>query len=278
MDLFSPFQVSWIRDVDLSNASTAGDLGKIVGKFSSAHKLLLSAKELNAKHPLRAQVAAQGFVVDLESLKNYELRRWLEKELRRLGISPRDEEALVSLLSAGEESPDRLASMSEQLACFCSEATFSVSDVAQLFVFHAIPGEFEFLDSLVAGNTKRCELMLTELLLTGKSAFMLLALISRSFSNYLAVRLLLDERASPQDIRQKLGLSPWVYNKAVAAGQRYSAGQLVEVMQTLVRIDSRLKNRSLGPDALLSELVLNLGASQKASKSRRPAWPSPLPI
>ncbi len=255
LSLFTSKEVSYIRDVDHCLPAVATELARIVPRFGTSHRLLLTAGVMLTSNPLMQVLSEQNACIRFEALKGFELHRWLEKELKRSGFKSWNESALTALLSASEESPDRLAAMTHQLSLFCEGETLSAPDVAALFVHQTTPGEFEFLDALIAGNVPKCEIMISEFFRSGKNQFMILALVARSFSNYLAVRTMLDEGIAPQAIREKLGLSQWVYNKAVNATRRFSADRLTSVMKTLVSIDSRLKNRSVGAEILMSELV-----------------------
>jgi DNA polymerase III delta subunit len=103
--------------------------------------------------------------------------------------------------------------------------------------------------------------MISGLLAAGKSPFMLMALLNRSFSSYLAIRSLMDEGQNPQDVRQTLGITPWVFNKQLPIARRYSSDDLSRAFKTLVSVDSKLKNRSLSPDVLMSDVIHQLRPS-----------------
>jgi DNA polymerase III delta subunit len=224
-------------------------------KFCVDHRLVLSASALPASHALRKIKNERFALVELSDLRGFELRRWAERELKREGFARWDEETIDLLCLTAEESADQVASMIKQLALYTDSPNLSMNDIAQLFVQRVVPGEFDFLDALANRNHGKCELMITDLLRSGKNPFMLLSLIARSFSNYLAIATMRAEGVSPATIRQELGMAPWVYNKAEAILRRHSPDSLASAIHTLVRVDSRLKNRSLGVDLLMSELI-----------------------
>lgn len=274
LSLFCTLEASYVRDIEACSPSIATELLRVVPRFSETHRLLLTAGELPTSHPVKSAFVKMNACIQLDALRGFELHRWLEKELRRCGFRSWEESAVSAIISAAEESPDRAAAMTHQLALFCEGEVLTASDVHTLFIHQTIPGEFDFLDALIAGNVKKCELMISEFFRSGKNQFMLLGLISRSFSNYLAVSTMLEEGYEAQTIKQKLSLSPWAYNKAVSASRRYSPDRLSSVMGALVAIDSRFKNRSISPETLMSQLIEDVGRAGRSMQHthKSPGW------
>lgn len=255
LSLFSRKEVTWIRDVEECSAQSLQGLTALFERFCLEHRLILSASALPAGHALRKIKNERFSVFELPGLHAFELRRWAERELKRAGFTRWDNETIDLLCLTAEESADQVVGMIQQLALYADSPSLTVNDIAQLFVQRVVPGEFDFLDALAGRNHGKCELMITDLLRSGKNPFMLLSLIARSFSNYLAIAAMRAEGVPPATIRQELGLSPWVYNKAEAILRRHSPDSLTSAIHTLVRVDSRLKNRSLGVDLLMSEMI-----------------------
>jgi DNA polymerase III delta subunit len=86
----------------------------------------------------------------------------------------------------------------------------------------------------------------------GSSPFMLIGLLTKTFTNLLRLRVMLDRGYQQQDIRNELGLSPWLFSKYLPTAKRISTTQLSKTLEALLVADYRIKDRSLGPDAVFS--------------------------
>jgi membrane-bound lytic murein transglycosylase B len=251
LSLFAKQEFSWIRNLEECPSGLTKHFPKLLGRYSENHVALFTATELPASNPVLEYCKKDKSLIPLEALKGFELHRWVERELRRAGFKEANEDAITTLIAAAEEHVDSLAGMVEHLWLYCESPALTKEDVHSVFIHKTVPGEFDFLDALVGGNIGRAEVMISGLLASGKSPFMLMALLNRSFSNYLSIRSLLDEGQNTQDVRQTLGLTPWVFNKQMPIARRYSSEDLLRGLKTLVSVDSKLKNRSLSPDVLI---------------------------
>ncbi len=260
LSLFTPLRFFIFSDIDELSTDLLPTFQEIIRTLSKDSKLIICGSALPEKHALKKLFKEKDLLVELEELRGHELTRWVARELKRSGINRYSEGVVDTLVLCGEEAPDKIARLLEQLVVYCDSDSINSEDLSRLFVHHITPGEFELLDAIQAKKIAKVEVMLREILASGKSPFMLLALISRSYSNYLLLKALSDAGLSQQELRQRLGMTPWVFNKYVAASKNRSLGSLKNNMRQIMRTDSILKNRSLGPEAVLSELVSGLMA------------------
>lgn len=264
LSLFTQQEFFWIRNLESCPAPTLKHIPRLLERASPSHAVIFTSTSLPQTHPIQKYCLQKKTLVVLDELKGFELQRWTERELRRLGFTAVPDDAIVTLLHAADASPDRIAAMAEHLWLYSDSPSLTRADVEALFAVHTVPGEFEFIDSLVSGNVARSELMSSSLLRGGKNPFLLLSLLNRSFSSYLTIKALLSEGLSPQEVRQRLGTSPWAFNKQLPIAQRYSLGELRRCMRTLMVIDGKFKNRSLGPELLMSELIRGVRREARA--------------
>jgi len=261
LSLFTKQEFSWIRNLEDCPTGVQKQLPKLLKRYSTTHIALFTATDLSASHPVMDHCKKDKTLIALAPLKGFELHRWVERELKRAGFKEAPEDAISTLINAAEEQVDALAGMVEHLGLYCDSSVLTKEDVHTVFIHKTVPGEFDFLDALVGGGIARAEVMISGLLAAGKSPFMLMGLLNRSFSGYLSIRSLMDEGENPQEIRQKLNIAPWVFNKQLPVARRYSSEDLKRALKTLVRVDSKLKNRSLSPDVLMSDVIHELRPS-----------------
>lgn len=258
--LFASTQFWLIRNVDALDAAGQKRLQQIVESAPPGIKFILTAAKLNANAAFRKYFVGASTLIELDELKGFELTRWVQKELTQAGIKKFEENVPEILISIGEEDPDRIAKAIEHLALYVDGPEVKRADIGAVFIERPDLNEYELLDLLAGGNKVKAEFLLGELLSSGKNPFLLLSLLFRTYSNYLAIKVLESRGSQPGDVRQRLGMTPWVYNKTSSGCRRYSVDKLQSLIDALLNADSKLKNKSLGPENILSELIFKLAA------------------
>ena len=258
LSLFSGKRFFLIREIESLAVPLQKPLLELIKRLSDDTKLIMIGSKLAQSNPIRKTLEQGESVIELEELKGTDLRRWVQKELKRLGFMKFSEGTIEMISALGDESPDQIVKIVEHLAVFCDSDQITPQDIQKVFVQRLAPGEFDFLEAVVQGKTVKAEVLLHNLLAGGKNPFLLLALFARSFSNYLAIKSLLQKGLQPNEIRDLMGMSPWVFNKNIAAARNYTMEKLKNCLGLILKADSRLKNRSLGNEAIFSDLLFGL--------------------
>jgi hypothetical protein len=68
---------------------------------------------------------------------------------------------------------------------------------------------------------------------------------------------------SANEIRTNLAISPWLFNKYLPLAKRLTPELASKGTESLLKADFTLKDRSLGPAAIFSELAQKLKSFQK---------------
>ena len=100
--------------------------------------------------------------------------------------------------------------------------------------------------------------MISQLLDQGVSPFPLLGLLHRNYASYHALNQLLKSGMSPEQCARAVDSPPWLVKKIAPLAQRYTLPNLKIAIAAIARADSLLKNRSLGPEGIMSELLESL--------------------
>lgn len=230
------------------------------GSHNGCSTLIIRARELSAAHALRKALKGAP-VIELEELKGTELVKWVERDLQSAGVSRFGSDVPHALVNLGNESPDQIHRLIEHLALYCEQGEeISSATLGAVFPLQFTPDEYELLGLIVSKRTAAAEIMIQQLLSAGKNPFLLLNLIARNYSTWLALRSLLDKGITPADARARLNLPPWLFNKHLPAVKSRSLQQLKKGIEDLLRADATLKNRSLGTDVVFSELIHSLAA------------------
>lgn len=222
--------------------------------------LLLVGEELAANSVLRKQCAAAQRLAIFENLDGAELTAWCEKELRRAGVNKWEPQVPHTLAAAAEGSVDRAHALISHLEVYLDGESATIDSLQQLFPGRVHASEYDLVDSITSRKPLEALVLTRKVLASGKNPFLLLSLLSRSIISYSRIKSLLTASASRDQMRDQLRLPPWLLDKQLSAASRFTTGELMEGIRSLLRADSLLKNRSLGPDSVIEELVGKLSA------------------
>ena len=257
--LFSKERFFLINGLDNLPSALNKSFLNITSKDYPSLYLVMTAAKFAANSQIYNFYKKTALVVDLPQLKNLELVRWTERELKSQGIKSWDEGLPEALLQCAEGSPDKISELVEKLSLFLEEPSAHMQDLREISQHSADPSEFQLLDNLKHKKLFwKSELLIEKIFQSDKNAFALLGLIARTYNNYLSMAYMKDQGAGLQEIRQKLGLPPWLFNKQVEASKAYELKRLCSSMKSVLKADSKLKNRSLGEKAIFSELIEGL--------------------
>ena len=256
--LFSKREIIIIQQVEELDAACAKALAQILEGPQLAVDVVLWGDALPAAHALKKLCVKRSAVFELPELKGPTLKRWCEKELKLNGVGDIGDTVVDLLLSLSGGSLDVLHALCEHCGLYADGGKLNSADLHKLFVEQIEPSEFELVDTLQSSNRARVELLLQQTIESGKSPFALIGLISRVFANYLSIAHLLKQGRTPADIRNELGLTPWILNKTLPVAKKYSVSRLAQIQRQILRADSKLKNKSLGNDLVLAQLLSEL--------------------
>lgn len=261
--LFEPKPVVVLPEVESLKGEFERNLAKIYDGKQPFGLLFGLATSLPATSPLRKAAQVVGGYVELEQLSGALLKKWVARELKNAGINSFSDPIVDHLVQAGAEQPDQINQCVEKLALYLNENEEPTIEVMQ-YLFHTTSEaqEFALLSSLLNDPAGSREALISRLFAEGKNPFQLLALIARSYAQYLSVKSSLERGEMLADIRGKLGVTQWVFERQLEGAKRFSRSRLKSAMNAVLKADSQLKNRSLGQEAIFSVLGASLSGKQ----------------
>ena len=161
------------------------------------------------------------------------------------------------VLSLATEDPDDITHLIEKFSLYLNGDPPTTVALSALEPGRSIASDFTLADSLLGSKRIQTEVLLHQLLNQGSVPMMLMGLLTKTFVTIFRIRTLLDRGFSQQDIRNDLALTPWLFTKYLPLAKRLSMAQIEHCTEVLLKTDFRLKDRSLGPAALLSSLAYN---------------------
>ena len=253
--LFASVRFFYIRNIEHLPTALLKDTVALVEQVPECSKLVFVASKLPDSNPLVKLCQARETFIRLEELKAAKLRRWIEKGLEAACIRDYPKELLDLLVQQGEGSADKIADLIERLSLLAEDGKLSRHDLAAVLSLRTEQSEFELIDAIADKNSVRAQITLEKLSQAGSNPFILLSLIARNFGQYLRIKEWLRRGGSSAEVQDRLGLSPWLFNKQLKTANGRSLEQLKSSLINVLRADSKLKNKSLGTETILSELV-----------------------
>lgn len=255
--LFASERLVLVRGCEKMPAKTAEKLLPVLEHPGSAYVLLL-AGEIVATHALTKHFKSRKALMQFQELKGEALTAWIQHEAKQHGLAKLPGEAVRLLAEIHADDLDSLDSDLGRLAAYSNDGTISPKEVETLLHAQNPVSEFAFIDAIGERNQQKASILCAELLGQGKNPFGMLALITKTFGQYYAIRTLQNQRLEPAQIGTELGINGWLLSKHMKAVKDRSANSLERCFFALVRADSKLKNRSIGPEGIFSELVREL--------------------
>ena len=258
INLFNPTSVVIIREAQEMPADRAAQLAKLLPSIPEGACLLCSAKNLPSKNKLYGVAKKKGLLLKTSPLKGAELANWINKELKQSGIKRAPKSVVNGIATISDGSLDLAISIIEHCALFSNSGELSHKDFEALYPEAPEQNEFELIDLLHRGNPLELEIALERLWKNGKNVFMFLGLLTRTYSRYVSIRAMLDAGQPQGKIRHALGMNEWLFNKHFTVAKKRSLERLQSDLGALLRADSLLKNKNLGPAEVIAQLASSL--------------------
>jgi DNA polymerase III delta subunit len=225
VSLFAPQRYFVVLDFDRANAAVQKEIGALIEKIPAGSHLCITAAELKPTHPVYKFFVREERCVELPALEGIELKKWIAKELKKAGFTEVGHGVAEAITAVAEGSPDIAFTVIERVSLYLDGGRVEAPDVRGLFSAAPDPNEFALIDAVAQGNV---------------------------------IKRLLEAGRSPADVRQLMGMTQWVFDKQVQGIRRYKTAHLARILGSLVRADAQLKNRSLGPEEVVSALCHDL--------------------
>jgi DNA polymerase-3 subunit delta len=221
---------------------------------------LVEYDELKRDHWLlkwAAQAAPRTAVHVYNLPKRWEMPRRIEAEAKKQGgqIEP---DAVARLAErVGEDTRIAAQEITKLLTYVNFERSVTLADVEKVSIVSAQGNVFELVDALGAGDGKKAQHVLHQLL-EDEEAFELWGMVIRQFRLLLQAREMLDERAAVPEVQRALGVHEFVAGKICNQAGRFSLSALEVIYHKLLEIDEGAKTSQVPLDLALDTLVVEL--------------------
>lgn len=253
--LFEPERFAVIRSIEAAKAADVEPVSEFLRKQIPGVHLFIIGESLPNTPNFKKTLEAHATHLAFEQLKGAELRRWVEREVKQCQITGVDDAVIELLISLADEDPEAISQLIEKFALYVGDGQATVQALRALEPGRAHASDFELAETLLGKNRGSTEALLTQLVQQGSSPFMLIGLLTKTFTSLLRIRALLDSGVATHDIRNSMGLTPWIFSKYLPLAKQRTSNEFAKTVEALLVADFRLKDRSLGPTAIFSSLA-----------------------
>ncbi len=220
-------------------------------------------KKARDKNPLLSELASKAKVVVFPSLKDAQLRAWVQKRVAERGgaISP----AAINLLA--RTVGGNLWVMSneiDKLITFAAGRQIAEPDINQLVSEARETSIFGLVDAIVEFRADTAQGLLEKLLQKGTSPTHVLVMLARQVNFVVRAKDLKRQGKPTAEIRTLLNIAQeFLFNRVLEQASRYSIERLKEVYHKLLETDLAIKTGKYEGDLALNMLVAELCQRQR---------------
>lgn len=206
--------------------------------------------------PLLARLMKEK-VEEFPLLTGESLNKWVTTTVRQRGgtISTPAVLELSSLVGSD------LWTMSQEINKLISykEGKSITPDDVRLMVKAAFDGNiFHLTDALAAKDARRSYRLLYDQLESGSHALYLLTMLTRQFRILLQTRELIDHEPNYYTVATRLGIHPFVAQKAIRDARKFSLQELKDTYRQLMEVDIKIKSTAESPRLMFDLLITKI--------------------
>lgn len=211
--------------------------------------IFFTAAEVDRREKLFKFLTKEAHVEVFENLKGITLEKWVKEKARVKGTDI-DREAVVALVNLVGGDSVRLEEELEKLSLFKPAGKISASDVSEV-VFGSGFNFFGLLDAFSSGDRKAFLFNLEKALSGGENPVGLTAALAGQARVLLMAGNFLAEGKSASELASRLGIHPYVAEKAMSFAGNRKIEELEDLFLKLSLADREIKTGRIDPASTL---------------------------
>lgn len=213
------------------------------------------------KSAVQLAEAKKGVIREFEKPRHEALPRWIQARTRQKG-GQIDARAAEELATCVGDDLRLLDSEIEKLVTYAGGESITSQAVHLLVPYTAEANIFGLMDAISQRDARRALTSLQQLLDEGAAPPYLHFMLTRQVRILLQVKELRELGSTTTEIRQKLGLHPFVVDKALGQVGKFSLEELEAAFERLLEADYAMKTGQSEPELALQLLVADLASAR----------------
>lgn len=213
-------------------------------------------KKARQPHPLLARLEKEREEI-FDLLTGEKINRWIRDEVKKRS-GKIDSAAVLELASM--VGPDLWAMDSEidKLVNYKNKKNITAEDVRQIVKTKFDDNIFHLTDALAEKNAPFSFKLISDQIQSGSHELYILAMLMRQFRILLQVKEIISQEPNYYTVASRLGLHPFVAQKAILAARKFSLNELKKIYGLLLNIDIKIKTSQDDPRVLFDLLVMKV--------------------
>ncbi len=230
---------------------------EIIKSLPETTNLVLVDSEPQKDNPLYSAIQSGAKILSYPSVRGRALENWIEKKVKEAGgnITSEAEKLLARLVGSNLWI---MSSEIEKLILFVQGKPIQECDVMSLVSDARETTVFALIDAIFEGNAETAEGLLEKLLEAGEAPPYLLFMLARQLQFIVRLKDMRTQGKSRDEMRNKLGIADFAYQKTSEQADRYSFDRIKEIYKKVLETDIAVKTGKYEGELALNILVAEL--------------------
>lgn len=219
---------------------------------------VLAGDKLDMRTKLGGWINKSNYLFAFDTPRGHALAGWIERRAQACHYTIRPDAAQLLADLIGPQL-GVLANALEKVALYAGEKmTISTEHVEACVAATRVNSIFELTDALGRREVAKCALLSRNLVESGESPMVVLAMVARQLRQLLQLRQLRSQGKSGSELSQALGVAPFVADTLDTQAKRFSDNGLIQSLAAVARADAALKSSGVSGAATLDRLFLEI--------------------
>ena len=213
-------------------------------------------KKANQAQPLLARLEKEKEEI-FELLSGEKLNRWVKDEIKKRA-GRIDSSAVLELVSMVGADLWQIVSEIDKLVSYKNKKIVTADDVHLLVKTKFDDNIFHLTDALAEKNAPLSFRLIHDQIQSGAPELYILAMLTRQFRILLQVKEIIEQEPNYYTVASRLGLYPFVAQKAILAARKFTMDELKNIYRLLLEIDIKIKIAHDDPRTLFDLLIMKI--------------------
>jgi len=231
---------------------------KDIEKYQKSKDIIFFFEEGSIKNDsFFEKIKKIGKFQEFKLLDRSKLKIWIKKEFKKYGLGA-NAKAIEKLISLVGNDLWKMSEEIKKLVSFKKDKVIQEKDVEMLIPSTLEVDIFKTIEAISLRNKKQAFKFLHYHLKKGEKPIVLVALLRYQFRNLLQIKELNEKGERIYQIKEKLGLHPFVLEKMLKLSQAFKTEELKKIYQKIFSIDLAIKTGKMEPSLALDLFLAEL--------------------
>lgn len=256
MPFFAERRLLVIEDSGFFKSASA-ELAQYLENVPPTTYFLFVEDEVDKRQKLYKTVKSKGRIVEFSKQTDETLSRWILGILKRENKNITRKAMELFLEKTGTDMNNISTELEKLLSYTMEKDVITPEDVEEICTAQTVNKIFDMVNAVSAGNNRKALDLYYDLLALKEPPMRILYLITRQFNQLLQVKELRGHGYDADSIASKLGMQRFIAQGCTRQSERFTEGQLKQIVQLCVETEEAVKtgnlNEKLGVELILTK-------------------------